>query len=247
MLSVSVMNLRPGYFSGPNYGGGRQYIGPASYFSLEGFPPEAYTIPPSWEQSPESLIAAQVIAEGVRGGLPVVNTTLDTAPPIGKMLASMQIAALPSEMMVASVSMKAAVPAGFAIPVTLPILVWLMRAIGTTIGALGIVGTILDLFKFGRIFIYIDGKAWGSMPPEVAWVWYYELRADLQRKTRLRMEGADKGGLSGAVPPYRGYDSGIDDGKSPWEKINPFGPGSLGDRLNPFVVGPDYFGGYGNL
>jgi hypothetical protein len=97
------------------------------------------------------------------------------------------------------------------------------------------------MFQYGRIFLYYKNDEIGSMSPEVAWSWFYNLRADVRRNVRMRMEGADKGGLSGAIPPIRGYevDKG-EDGKSPWEKFNPFEEGSLGDRLNPFVVVPGW-------
>lgn len=190
-------------------------------------------MPPSWQESPETRIAQQVIAEDVRGGLPVVNTSQSVAVPQAKMVASMTVASFGT----------AAVPV--ALPVlVVPILFWVARAMGVgsaILGAAGIITGILDLFAFGRIFIYYKGEEIGSMPPEVAWTWFYELRANVQRNVRLRMEGADKGGFSGAIPPYRGYGSGEDwgdGGKSLWDKINPFDPqDSLGDKLNPFVGG----------
>lgn len=241
MLSVQLTSLNPGWFSGPNYGGGRQYTGPNKYFSTEGFPPEAYTMPPTWINNPETQIAQQLVAESVRGSLPVANTIAPTFVDTPKLVASVSIAYLPAE---AGIPVPQTATAAVAI---LPIVFWLSRILGvggTALGVLAALDSVLGLFEFGRIFVYIDGKSFGSMPPPVAWAWYYQLRQDRQRRVRLRMEGADKGGFSGAIPPYRGYDSGIDDGKSFLDKINPFNPeDSLGDKLNPFVIDPGYFDG----
>ena len=111
----------------------------------------------------------------------------------------------------------------------------------------GIITSILDMFDFGRIFIYYKGEELGSLPPEIAWVFYYQSRPEVQKNLRLRMEAADKGGYSGSIPlGPRGQDRDDGgDGKSPWEKFNPFNEGSLGDRLNPFVYEGEW--GYENM
>lgn len=229
MLSINTANLNPGWFTGTS-GETRQYIGPNGYFSTEGFPREAYSVPPSWMTSPETIIAQQILAEDVRGNFPVENTQTMSRPPVEKMVASMAVAT--------QVSGLGAVPAANSSVPYLPIVFWLARVLGistTAVGSIGIFASVLGLFEYGRIFVFWKGEAIGAMIPELALTWYYELDGNQQRHVRMRMEAADKGGWSSALPlGSRGY-SPDESGESPWDKINPFEPGSFWDRINPFI------------
>lgn len=228
-------------------------------------------MPPSYFESPETKLAEQVLGEEIRGAVPVVNTSVSSYVDQSKMVASMQIANVPPEVALGGgIIPPSAVTAPYEyrqqpdlgpvqaaalplIPIVtggISIIYWLSRALAIPLGALGLVNHILDLFEFGRIFIYIRGDSFGSLPPQVAFTWWYLLRQDRQRVVKLRMEAADKGGISGAIPPIRGFGpqaDALEGGKSPWEKINPFEGGSFFDRINPFVAGSKTFGDYINI
>lgn len=247
-LTTSTIGLRTGWFSGTSVAG-RQYIGPGGYFSTEGFPAEAYDIAASWEVAPEVAVAEIVIAESVLGALPVDGAYPVTAPPLSKMMGAMAIASLlPEERapyipsfqtgIVGAAYMPPAFAGGGAIiGVGAAILPWILRMMGLAASA-GFGLDILGMFRFGRIFLYFDGKAIGSLEPEQAWVWFSNLSGNQQRKTRMRMEGADKGGKYQRAPGYTGGSGdtqGSLPGESFWEKANPFSPGSIWDRIIPWI------------
>lgn len=251
MLTISTANLRVGWFSGTG-GGSRQYIGPGGYFSTEGFPPEAYTIIPDYLMNPEGSLAEQVLAEGVVGELPV-----DTAPPAtaldtSKLLGSMALAALPAEMMmpveytfgiarVTAGDQQGALPLVFIPPVAAAIgtagfrMAWWIAGMLGISGILGISGWVLDMFKFGRVFLYWKGEAIGSLAPPEAFLWYSELNGNQQRFARMRMEAADKGGANQRAPVRAPGEQDFRS-KSFLERLNPFhGGDSFWQRIWPFT------------
>lgn len=249
MLSISLANLRVGWFSGTG-GGRRQYLGPGGYFSTEGFPLEAYTIAPDWLDNPEGAIAAQLIAEDVVGSLPTGTQLPQIMPPISKMVGSMALASLPPEMMLPVEmtwgtgevrSASEAQPAIFLPPLAAAagaagfrMAWWLASMLGIS-GILGITGWVLDMFKFGRVFLYWKGEPIGSLAPPEAFLWYSELNGNQQRFARMRMEAADKGGANQRAP-VRAPDDQNFKSKSFFERLNPFhGGDSFWQRIFPFT------------
>lgn len=261
-LSISTKNLLAGWFSGIG-GGTTQYIGPGGYYSTGGFPPEAYEIPPSYLATPESSLAEIELVASVVGELPVDGARPVTEPNVSKIMASVGVSTLPPEQMIPSVPtfqtgsvlnpglrlqplpydpdefgevLGAGLPIIAGLGLAASALPWIMRMMG--IGGLVFGINLLDMFQYGRIFVYWEGKAIGSMEPEHAWVWYAELQGNQQRKVRMRMEGADKGGKNQRAPGYQGGSGdtqGSLPGESILEKINPLSPGSFWDRLIPWI------------
>lgn len=200
---------------------------------------------PDWLIDPTTQTAEQALAEAVVGELPGGGGS-PVSVPVGKIIGSYAIAGMQAEQMVplvATLSSKSMgnsqsrMPIGFLPPVlgaALPIVYWLARQLG--IGSiLGISGWMLDMFQFGRVFMYWEGEAIGSLPPPEAFTWYYGLNGNQQRKARLRMEAADKGGKFQRAPiPGAGNDSFRS--KSFWERLNPWAGGdSFWQRINPFT------------
>lgn len=254
MLSQSTKDLAVGWFSGIG-GGRRQYVGPGGYFSTEGFPAEAYTVAPDYLTAPETSLAEQAIAEGVLGGLQGVDSAPVTVVNVPKMVASIAIAAAPPEFLF-PVAMNGRalfqrlplMPTGRMFPLqvgppgfiplvpsagaALAAATWVGRMLGIG-GILGISGWILDMFSFGRIFLYWKGEPIGSLAPREAFVWFAELNGNQKKFARMRMEGADKGGANQRAPGTGGKSFRS---KSFWERLNPYSEGdNFWQRINPFT------------